>query len=54
MRITDFISSGPCKQRQGIRVKGGKVITTCPECPGIMKQGDCARDRLIEAAKREE
>ena len=46
LSITDFLSSGPCRQRPGMRTDRGQTITTCPECPGLMRAGECARDAL--------
>lgn len=50
--VSDFLSSGPCRQRPGMKSKvGGPTITTCPECPGLMRAGECARDALKEIVK---
>lgn len=46
LSITDFLSAGPCRQRPGMRTAKGQTITTCPECPGLMRVGECARDAL--------
>ena len=47
MAVRDFLTTGPCEQRPGLRNRvTGKVITTCVLCDGIMRQGDCLRDRL--------
>ena len=47
MQLLDFLSAGPCRQREGMRNKmTGTVMTTCEECPGLMWAGECARERL--------
>lgn len=48
--ILAYLSTGECRQRPGALHKPtGKVMTTCPECPGLMWAGDCKRDELREA-----
>ena len=46
LSVADFLSAGPCRQRPGMRTARGQTITTCPECPGLMRAGECARDAL--------
>ena len=49
LSVLDFFSTGPCKQRCGIWNARNFVMTTCPDCPGLMRAGECARDAAKEA-----
>lgn len=50
LNVLDFFSRGPCRQRLpgiGFKDKRRKArLTTCSECSGIMRVGDCARDNV--------
>lgn len=48
LTILDFFADGTCKQNlpgMGFGDKRKTRITTCPDCPGIMRVGECLRDQ---------
>lgn len=46
-----YFSTGPCQQRAGMKTPRGG-ITTCTECPGLMRPGECKRDEAAAAIRR--